>query len=150
MTPQPEFHYPLFCFTTDGDLWSLDTPDDLEHCGPETWRDKLQLGMDVVDAQCRCWRVRDIALAPPTPFHWRSLIPFRGRRIRITHTFERQPDLSIEEVRARLFAAFDAHPQYYCADGESLEEIEDMKRELLNLKTLTPMHEVVGADRFGY
>ena len=148
MTPQPEFHYPLFCFTTDGDLWSLYTPDQLGWCGPETWQKKRQLGMDVVDAKGHCWRVLEIALAQTAPYDWRALIPFRGRRLRIVHKFERQPDLSLEEVRERLFAAFDAYPTYYCALADSLEEVEELKRDIREIKTLAPMHDMIGASHF--
>lgn len=150
MTPQPDFIYPLFCFTTDGDIWSICTPDELEHCGPKAWRDKVQIGMDIVDAECRCWRVLDVTPGPPDQFSWRSLIPFQTRRIPVRHEFEPLGDLSLEEVRERLFAVFDANPIMFCLSTDTDEEIEEMKREIRAMKTLAPMHDETGACAFVY
>lgn len=141
-----KFEFPVVCFTGDGDMWGFDTPFELMSSGPRTFADGTQIGMEMVEATGRSWRVVSVERSGYVPFTWSRV--FRQRLYRVIHQLEPGPTLSLAEVQARVCASFDAFPDYWRDDTTDETAIPARKAEVLAVKSIAEIHSIVGFDYF--
>jgi hypothetical protein len=140
------FEFPIICFTSDGDMWAFDSPFELMSSGPVTLSEGTQIGMEMVEATGRSWRVVSVKRSGYVPFTWSRI--FRPRLFKVVHQLEPGPILSLAEVQARVCASFDAFPDYWRDDTTDEGAIPARKAELLAVKSIADIHSIVGFDYF--
>jgi hypothetical protein len=130
-TAQAGFRFPVLGFTTDGDLWGFADLKMLTSCGPRTLKDRMQDGMELVDADGRRWVVRSVARLGRTGSWLMVLLTFNPQS-RIEHELDEMGPLTLAEVKARIRARMAAHPEDW---GEGPTEDEDRAESLKQLET---------------
>jgi len=151
-TSEVEFSFPVLGFTPDVDAWVFKDRKMLTTCGPDTLKKQMQVGMELVDADGRRWRVTSVrALGPIRPL-WLWLIHLLALKpqTRIDQELEPLDPLSLDEIKARVCACYEAHRDWYEAEDE-----EDYQRELVPLleqvraaRSVAEIDECTGLDSF--
>lgn len=142
---EPRFRFPLLAFTTDLAIWSLGTADELATCGPMTLRDHLQVGMDVVDPDGNCWRVRSVRRVGPAPFSLRTLF---HRPSKIDHEWEERPRLSLSELKDRVCISIAAHADCFLHFPDDADELAKLHAEIRAADSIVAIGEMLGLDGF--
>ena len=146
--------FPILAFTADNHLWPIDKLDILTACGPRTLKDGMQLGMEIVDSDWRCWRVKSVhKIGRDTGFlRWLlSALMTATPAYRIEQELEPLQPMSVEQMRRRVCAALEEHSEDYCGyDGDEA----DFRRLLADIRKAASVSDVfkaVGPDDFrGY
>ena len=108
-TSEVEFSFPVLGFTPDVDAWVFKDRKMLTTCGPDTLKKQMQVGMELVDADGRRWRVTSVrALGPIRPL-WLWLIHLLALKpqTRIDQELEPLDPLSLDEIKARVCACYE-------------------------------------------
>lgn len=146
---QTDFVYPILCFTTDGEIWSLQTPHQRMTCGLKTVQSDLQIGMDMVDSSGRAWRVVSVQKLGYEPFRLRhifsSLYP---RLLVIDQTLEPLPRPDFLTVQERACAHMDAFPGDFCEFPDDEAELSARKAEIRATNNLMELDQALGIDAF--
>lgn len=145
---RPAFAFPILCFTTDEDIWSMNDESELTSCGPKTLEEGLQIGMTMVDANGARWRVLSVKPLGKVPFSLRSFRLFAPRQIQIEHELAPEAPLSLDEVKTRVCASLDAFPLYWCEPSEFPDVLEERKAEIRSVNSIREIHEKLGLDFF--
>lgn len=130
-TQDAGIRFPILAFTADQDVWRIETLDILTTCGPRTLKDDMQAGMQIVDAKLDRWAVRSVRRVGRAeaflPWLVGAVLTATAQS-RIEHELEPLAPTGFGEVRARVSAAIEAHPLFWCNDPE-----EDREEILLAL-----------------
>lgn len=87
------------------------------------WFDKLVL----VDADCKSYPVKKAEQAGYVPPYWGFRL-FDTRKIRVALTLGEPKDISLDEVKQRLYRVFDRDPAFWEAGVGDLEELKSQVR----------------------
>lgn len=149
-TSEVELRFPVLGFTADLEIWGFPDLDRLTKCGPRTLRENLQIGMDLVDADGRRWRVRSVERTGRAG-SWLSRLLFfifGPPQSRIEHDLEALPPLSLQETQQRACAAMEAHAENYF-DGDDREtEFEPRLAEVKRTKSIADIYVLLQPDTF--
>lgn len=146
-TAQADFRFPVLGFTSDSDVWGLSDFDALTTCGPRTLEDGLQLGMELVDADGRRWRVRSVRRTGRAGSFLSRLLPNPGLW-RIEHELEALEPISLADVQARVCDAMKSHPDFWCEDGEQETVLPGRLADVNAVRSIADVHKVLGLDSF--
>lgn len=109
---QVAFRFPVLGFTRDG-CWGFRDLDRLTLCNTLAWKNGSLVGMDLVDAELRCWTVRSarrlgrawsvrawlvVLLAGPPPW-------------RVDYELEASPATTLDAVKDRVCGHIQADPE---------------------------------------
>jgi hypothetical protein len=144
------FCFPVLGFTPDQEIWGFQDLDTLTSCGPKTIRDDMQVGMELIDADGRRWRVRSIrrtGRAEPLA-RWLLSILLSTPQSRIEHDLERLEPVSLAEVQDRTCASLNMFSRDYCADDEREEILEPLLSQVRSAHDFASVHEGLGLDSF--
>ncbi|MDP2009211.1 MAG: hypothetical protein Q8K11_03440 [Phenylobacterium sp.] len=150
-TAQAGFRFPVVGFTPDLEMWAFQDLDTLTSCGPETLRDNLQIGMELVDADGRRWIVRSVTRTGRAESVLKSLLSmlmFAKPQSRIEHELDALEPLSLEEVKARACAMLEAFPEDYGQYDESDNVLAPLLAEVRRAKDIASLPELLGLDSF--
>jgi hypothetical protein len=146
-TAQVDFRFPVLGFTTDSDVWGLPSLDALTTCGPRTLKEGLQVGMELIDVEGGRWVVRSVRRTGRAG-SLLSLLSLGPAQSRIEHELEPLEPISVEHVQARVCAAMEAHPDFWCEEDERNTVLPARLAEVKSTATIAGIHEVLGLDSF--
>jgi hypothetical protein len=121
---------------------------ELTCCGPKTLQDQVQIGMVLVDADGRSWRVLSVEPLGRPAFSLRSLRLFAPKLVQVEHEFAPGPRISLDDVKARICESLDAYPLYWCEPSEMPEGLEERKAEVRSVESIREIHDKLGLDYF--
>ena len=147
-TAQADFRFPVLGFTGDSDVWGLPDLDALTTCGPRTLKEGLQVGMELVDAEGRRWVVRSVRRTGRAGSLLSLLLPLGPAQSRIEHELEPLEPVSLADAQARVCAAMNAHPDFWCEDEERDTVLPGRIAEVKATTTIAGIHEILGLDSF--
>ena len=145
-TSQLDLVFPVLGFTLDQDVWGFRNLRDLTTCGKQTLKKGMQDGMELVDADGRCWRVMRIEKLGPTGPWWTWLL---GQPLfRIAQEVEALPPLTLSEVQGRVCDAMLAHPDFWCEPEDRSSVLPARLEEVRSTTSIAGIHDVLGLDTF--
>jgi len=150
-TSDADFRFPVLGFTPDRDIWGFPDLNTLTSCGPQTLKDDMQAGMELVDAEGRRWIVRSIRRVGRAEPLLRALISslLSGPpQSRIEHELEQLEPITLAEAQDRACAALRTFPQDYGGEDENDPMLEERIREVRSTTTIAGIHDVLGLDSF--
>jgi len=144
------FEFPVLGISDDNDLWGFSDLRQLTTCGPRTLKENMQLGMELVDAGGRRWRVEGVRRMgrskPLIPWLIKSALS--GPTYRIEQELAPMAPLTLDEVKERLASSMRAHPEFWCDDPESASELRARLEEVAKVRAFTSIHDLLGLDTF--
>lgn len=149
-TNEVDFDFPVLGFTPDIEVWGFPNLDTLTKCGPQTIRENLQSGMELVDSAGRSWIVRSVV---PIGYADGALKRLMDRLIyghvqtRIEHELEPIGMRSLAEVQAMACAVVVAHPTDY-TDAYDEGALESLLAPLKAAASITELYDALGLDTF--
>lgn len=147
-TGEANFRFPVLGFTSDLNIWGFQDLDRLTRCGPRTLRDETQIGMELVDADGRRWKVRSVRRTGRAGSILSLLLPFGPPQSRIEHDLEDMETLSIDEVRRRVCAALEAHADNYFEGDERETDFEPFLSAVRAAGSVGEIYERLQPDTF--
>lgn len=140
--------FPVLGFTPDRENWGFPDLDRLTRCGPQTLRENLQDGMELVDASGRRWRVlgiRRIGRAGSVL----SLLPgFGPRQSRIEQDLEELPPLSLAEVQRRTRESLETFRADYTGFEGDEAEFASLLEQVGQARSIGEIYELIQPDTF--
>jgi hypothetical protein len=149
-TAEAGFRFPVLGFTPDQEMWGFQDLDTLTSCGPRTLKHNLQVGMELIDADGRRWRVRSvkrIGRAEPVGL-WLLSMLLSTPQSRIEHDLERLEPVALAEVQERACVSVNMFSEGYCADDEREEILEPLLVRIRSSHDIAGVHEGLGLDSF--
>lgn len=144
-----EFVYPILCFTTDGEIWSIQTPHQRMTCGYKTLSSGLQIGMDMVDASGRAWRVVSVQKIGYEAFRLRHIFSGLYPRLPvIDQAVESLPSPDFASVQERVCQHMDAFPGDFCEFPDDEAELSARKAEIRSTTSMAELDQALGIDAF--
>lgn len=147
-TGEANFRFPVLGFTSDLNIWGFQDLDRLTRCGPRTLRDETQIGMELIDADRRRWKVRSVRRTGRAGSILSLLLPFGPPQSRIEHDLEDMETLSIDEVRRRVCAALEAHADNYFEGDERETDFEPLLSAVRAAGSVGEIYERLQPDTF--
>lgn len=147
-TGEANFSFPVLGFTSDLHIWGFRDLDRLTRCGPRTLKEDTQVGMELVDADCRRWMVRSVRRTGRAGSLFSLLLPFGPPQSRIEHDLEPMKAVSIDEVRHRASAAMEAHAEDYFEGDERETEFEPLHSAVQAASSIGELYELLQPDTF--
>lgn len=139
--------FPVLGFTPDRDIWGFPDLDRLTKCGPRTLREDTQKGMDLIDADGRCWRVLAIRRIGRAGSLWALLPIFGPPQSRIEQDLEPLPPVPLTEVQRRAGEAMElARNDYYGDEGQAEYRSTLMKIE--KARSIAKIYDLLQPDTF--
>lgn len=133
-TAEAGFQFPVLGFTSDGEIWGFRDLDRLTKCGPRTLKEGAQIGMELVDADLRRWRVLAVRRTGRAGSFLSLLLPFGPPQSRIEQELQPMEAISIEDARGRACRAMEAHTMNYLEGDDREVEFEAALRLILTMK----------------
>jgi len=146
-TAQANLHFPVMAFTTDADIWGLPDLDRLTKCGPRTLKEGKQIGMEIIDSQGSRWNVREVRRVGRTGSLLMVLLTGVPQS-RIEQELEILPTVSLEEIKARVVAAIEAHPDFWVAWGDDDAELPEILAGVRGTTSFAELYGKLGLDTF--
>jgi hypothetical protein len=149
-TGEVEFRFPVLGISGDNDLWGFHDYRQLTTCGRRTLRDDMQKDLELVDASGRRWKVTGVRRLGRS----RSFLPWlfwallAGPNYSIEQDLEPLEALTLDEIKDRVCAAMEAHPEFWCDDPESKAELAKRLKEVRRVKKIAGIDDVLGLDTF--
>jgi len=144
-----DFIFPILCFTTDGEVWSFQTQHQRMTCGHKTILSGLLLGMEMVDACGRSWRVLSVQKLGYEPFRLRHILSgLYPRLLLIDQTLESLPSPDFPVVQERVCKHMDAFPGDFCDFPDDEEQLNARKAEIRATTNMTELNQALGVDAF--
>jgi hypothetical protein len=149
-TAEANFHFPVLGFTPDLEIWGFPDMNTLTSCGPQTLKDDLQTGMELIDSDGRRWLVRSIRRTGRAQSLIASLVArvLSTPQSRIEHELDVLEPVSMAELRDRACASLEAFSQDYCAEDERDEVLVPLMAKVRSAKNVAVIHELLGLDSF--
>lgn len=147
-TGEANFHFPVLGFTLDLQIWGFQDLDRLTKCGPRTLKNDTQIGMELIDADCRRWKVRSVRRTGRAGSFFSLLLPFGPPQSRIEHDLEPMKAVAFEEVRRRVCMAMEAHDEDYFQGDERETEFEPLLSAVRAACAVGEVYDVLQPDTF--
>lgn len=149
-TADAGFEFPVLGFTPDLEIWAFPDLNTLTSCGPRSLKDKMHIGMELVDATGRRWIVRS-ATRTGRAESWLSWAISRllsTPQSRVELELEMLEPLSLAEVQARVCAALEAFPEDYGQYDESDNVLAPLLAQVRATKDIASLPTLLGLDSF--
>ncbi len=142
-----DFKFPVLGFTPDRQIWGFPDLHKLTKCGPATLKNRMQDGMELIDAEGRRWRVSAIRRTGRAG-SWLSLLyVFGPPQSRIEQELEVLPPADLADVQARALLAMEtSKDDYYGDDGQA--EYRAMRRKIGKARSIAKIYDVLQPDTF--
>jgi hypothetical protein len=149
-TAEANFRFPVLGFTPDREIWGFADMNTLTSCGPQTLKDDLQSGMELIDSDGRRWIVRSIRRTGRAQSLIASLVArvLSTPQSRIEHELDELEPVSMSEVRDRASDSLEAFSQDYCAEDERDEVLVPLLANVRSATSVASIHELLGLDSF--
>ena len=142
-----KFGYPVLGFPSGGELYGFPDLDRLTKCGPRTLKDSGHIGMELVDASLKRWRVLSVRRTGRAGSFLSLLWIFGPPQSRVEFDLEDMPPISLEEVQERACKAMETMKEdYYGEDGQ--KEYADTLKNIRNAKSLANLYDLLNPDTF--
>jgi hypothetical protein len=139
--------FPVLGFTPDREIWGFPNLDSLTRCGPRTLKEDSQVGMELIDAACRRWRVLSIRRVGRTGSILSLLWIFGPPQSRIEQELEPLPAVSLAAVQGRALEALAlVKDDYYADDGQA--EYKATRRKVGNARSVVRIYDLLQPDTF--
>jgi hypothetical protein len=102
--------------------------------------------MELIDAEGRHMVVRSVRRTGRAGSLLSSLLP--PAQSRIEHELEPLEPVSLEDAQARVCAAMQAHPDFWCEDDERDTVLPRRLAEVKATTSIAGIHDVLGLDSF--
>lgn len=147
---QADLQFPVLGLSADDDVWGFWDMRGLTTCGPQTLRDGLQDGMELIDVSGRRWRVEAIAkLGFAEPFLRRLIARFLyPTQFKIEHRLVPLDALQLKAVQERVCTAMRAHPLFWCEEDEIDTVLVSRLQEVRSVQSIAAIHDLLGLDTF--
>ena len=116
--------FPVLGFTPDRENWGFPDLDRLTKCDPRTLKENLQDGMELIDAECRRWRVLSVRRLGRTGSRLMVLLTAKPQS-RIEQELEALPALSLDEVKRRTRESLETFSMDYKGFADDDAEFEE-------------------------
>jgi hypothetical protein len=146
-TAEVSFAFPVLGFSADQDLWGFPDFRSLTTCGPQTLRERMQDGMELIDANGRRWGVRSVQRIGRTGSIFVALLSGKPQS-KIEHELNDLGLWTLEEVQSRVCASMEAHPEFWCEDSERSTVFPQRLGEVRATQNIAQIHNVLGLDTF--
>jgi hypothetical protein len=147
-TAEVDFRFPVLGFTDDLEIWGFQDLDRLTKCGPRTLKEDLQRGMELIDAEGRCWVVRSITRTGRAGSLLSVLLPFGPAQSRIEHELDALPPVVLEDVRRRACRSMEAFLENYVDGDEDKFEFEQLLFKVKNAGEIAEIYDLLQPDTF--
>lgn len=135
-------------FPPDLENWGFPDLNRLTKCGSDTLKKNMQVGMELIDAQGRSWRVLSIRQTGRAGSIL-SLIPgFGPPQSRIEQELEALPGVPLTEAKRRARASMEKFSWDYSAFEGGEAEFAGRLRQLDDAKTHAEIYDVMTPDTF--
>lgn len=142
------FRFPVLGFTGDLEIWGFQDLDRLTRCGPRTLKEDIQVGMELVDADLRRWRVLAVRRTGRAGSFLSLLLPFGPPQSRIEHDLQPMEAISIEEARRLTCRAMEAHAENYFEGDDRKTEFEPLLAKVKRARSIAGIYEILQPDTF--
>lgn len=146
-----EVAFPLLGISADKDVWGFADLRELTTCGPRTIRDRMQDGMELIDANGQRWRVvsvRSLGRAGSVWTRWLMTLLTAVPQYRIEQTLEDLGRVELAYAQAKACEALEAHPDFWCDDDERDTVLPRRLAEVRSTTSIAGIHEVLELDTF--
>jgi len=149
-TSEVDFRFPVIGFTTDEDIWGWPDLDTLTKCGSMTLKDRMQDGMELIDADGRRWRVLSVTRTGRAgPLLSLARLLGAPPQSRIEHELEVLEPVTLKEVQTRARASIKAHPEFWSEGEEGRDaELRNRLADVEGVTTIGSLLETLGLDTF--
>jgi hypothetical protein len=147
-TAEVGFRFPVLGFTEDLEIWGFQDLDRLTRCGPRTLKEDLQRGMELIDAEGRCWVVRSIKKTGRAGSLLSVLLPFGPAQSRIEHELDALPPVTLEDVRRRACRAMEAFSENYVDSDEDKAEFDQLLVKVKQAGKISEVYDLLQPDTF--
>lgn len=147
-TNEADFDFPVLGFPPDRYIRGFRDLDRLTRCGPRTLRESSAVGMELVDASCRRWKVRAVRRTGRAGSLLSLLPPFGPPQSRIEHDLEPMGEISIDDVRRQVCAALEVHSEIYFEGGERETDFEPLLAAVRAAGTVAELYDLLQPDTF--
>jgi len=121
-TSDADIRFPVLGFTPDRENWGFPDLDRLTKCGTQTLKERMQEGMELIDANGRRWRVLGVRRTGRAGSLLSYVPGFGPRQSRIEQELEALPSLSLTEVREKALESIQTFRSNYTGfDGDDVE-----------------------------
>ena len=141
------FTFPVLGFPKDGAMYGFPDLDRLTKCGPTTIKDASQLGMELVDASLKRWRVMSVRRTGRAGSFLSLLWIFGPPQSRVELELEAMPAVTMDEVEARALKAMEIMKEYYYGE-EGEKEYADTLKAIRRTKTVAKIYDLLSPDTF--
>ena len=142
------FRFPLLGFTSDLEIWGFQNMDQLTKCGPRTLKEGIQIGMELIDADLRRWKVVSVRRTGRAGSIWSLLLPFGPPQSRIEHDLEPMEAISIDELRLKVCSALERHAEDYFQGDERETEFEPLLSSARSAGSVSEIYDLLQPDTF--
>jgi hypothetical protein len=147
-TAEANLQFPVLGFTSDLEIWGFQDLDRLTKCGPRTLKEGTQIGMELVDADLRRWRVLAVRRAGRAGSLLSLLLPFGPPQSRIEHELQPMEAISIDDARRRSCRAMEAHAENYLEGDDREVEFEPLLASVKRAGSIAEIYETLQPDTF--
>jgi hypothetical protein len=147
---EASLQFPVLGLSADNDVWGFWNFDELSVCGPDTLKDGLQDGMELIDTTGARWRVDGIRMIEPLEAWWKRLFTWilYLPGYRIEQTLSPLEPIGLEAVQERVCSAMQAHPLFWCEEADFDTILVERLAEVRATPTIEAIHHVLGLDGF--
>jgi hypothetical protein len=141
------FRFPVLGFTADREIWGFPDLDRLTKCGPRTLKEDAQIGMEMIDADGRRWKVLSVRRIGRAGSALSLIWGFGPAQSRIEHELAPLPPVSLAEVQHKSQEAFASQQIDYYGD-EGQEEYRSTRRKIGRTRSIGEIYDLLQPDTF--
>ncbi len=145
---EADFSFPVLGFSRDRENWGFPDLDRLTKCGPQTLKENMQDGMELIDANGRRWRVRSIRRTGRTGSLLDLLPGFGPPQSRIEQELETLPSLSLAEVQQRARESLETFRSDYTGFEGGEVEFNSLLEKVSEARSITELYALLQPDTF--
>jgi hypothetical protein len=111
----------------------------------------MQVGMELIDAEGRRWKVRQIrrtGRAGSLVSWWFSSLLSGVPQSRIEHDLEALRPMTVRQVQDVVCSAMEAHPEFWCEDDERGTVLPARLEAVRAAEAIAHIHQILGLDTF--
>ena len=144
---EASFRFPVLGFTPDRENWGFPDLDRLTKCGPRTLKEKMQDGMELIDADCRRWRILAIRRTGRTG-SWLEVLLTSRPQSRIEQEIEELPSVSLTEVQERMRDSLKIFRVDYTGFDGDEAEFSSLIEKVNRARSIAELYDLLQPDTF--
>jgi hypothetical protein len=139
--------FPVLGFTPDRENWGFPDLDRLTKCGPRTLKERMQDGMELIDADCRRWRVLSIQRTGRTG-SWLMALLTASPQSRIVQELEELPAVSLADVQQRMRESLENFRADYIGLEGGESEFSILLEKVSRTRSIAEIYDLLQPDTF--